>query len=343
MGHMNRCLAYARRLRGRAEPVFFSLASAIEIIEQMGFEAEYFVSNYWSASTTYAWNSELARRVGMMLERVRPAVVVFDGTWPFQGFRAACQAFGSPAMVWSNRGLMKADTPSVRVDEAGFDLVIQPGELGAAYGEAVLAGGTKRIVVPPVCVLDDDELLDRAAAREQLGLEANGRYALFSLGPGNLKDVRGIGHGLVRSFVAQGITVVWARAPISVRDVELPDGVKSISVYPLVRYMRAFDTVVGAAGYNTCCEVVQARVPGLLVPNTQLVDDQALRAQRVADHVPAVVSACETESERVEAVRQLVSMSSNAAPSASRCAMHAMPMDGARLAADEILALALRG
>ena len=27
MGHMNRCLLYARRLRGRAEPVFFSLAS----------------------------------------------------------------------------------------------------------------------------------------------------------------------------------------------------------------------------------------------------------------------------------------------------------------------------
>ncbi|WP_321912890.1 glycosyltransferase [Paraburkholderia sp. J11-2] len=335
MGHLNRCLSYARRLRGRARPVFFSLASAIELIEEMGFEADYFVSPYWSESSTFAWNSELAVRFGMMLERVRPDVIVFDGTWPFQGFLAACEAYGSPALVWSNRGLLKEGAKTVPVDEALFDLVVQPGELGAQESETALKGGGVRALVPPVCVLEEDELLDRAAAREALGLPPDGRFVLIALGPGNLKDVAGIGHGLIRNFEAAGFKVVWVRAPISVRDVELPPHVLPLTVYPLARYLRAFDAFVGAAGYNTCCELVQAGVPALLVPNAQLADDQVRRAHMVADAMPAVVSACETDDEREAAVRKLLGMLNSAQP-----ARAAIPMNGAVLAAQRILALA---
>ncbi|KVG55430.1 glycosyltransferase [Burkholderia territorii] len=333
MGHLNRCLAYARRLRGRARPFFFSLASAIEIIEEMGFEADYFVSHYWSSSSTFGWNSELAVRLGMMLERVRPDAVVFDGTWPFKGLLTACEVYGAPILVWSNRGLLKADTKTVPVDEALFDLVIQPGELGTTEARASLTNGGTRLTVPPVCLLEDDESLDRAAARTALGLPQAGRFVLFSLGPGNLKDVAGIGRGLIGAFEAAGFQVVWARAPISVRDVELPAGVLPISVYPLARYLRAFDAFVGAAGYNTCCELVQSGVPALLVPNAQLVDDQDRRARMVAEVMPAVVSACETEQERTAAVDALLDMVREAAP-----ARRAVPMNGASLAADEILA-----
>lgn len=337
MGHMNRCLAYARQLSGRALASFFSLASAVEMIEEMGFEADYYVSHYWSCNNSYDWNQELAVRFGLMLERVRPDVVVFDGTWPFQGFMAACGAYGKPAMVWSNRGLLKPEVKQVPVDEALFDLIIVPGELGASFHEETLPARGKKIVVPPVTVLEDNDLMGRSAAREALGLQADGRYALFSLGPGNLKDVSGIGHDLIRRFAAAGFEAVWARAPISVRDAVLPEGVKSISTYPLVRYLRAFDAFVGAAGYNTCCEVVQAQVPSLLVPNALLVDDQHRRARLVADNAPAVVSACETAEERDRAVGQLLEVVAGTNPQAPSIAMN-----GAALAADEILAVAGR-
>lgn len=337
MGHMNRCLAYARQLRGRAAASFFSLASAVEMIEGMGFEADYFVSHYWSCNTSYDWNQELAVRFGMMLERVRPDVVVFDGTWPFQGFMAACRAHGNLALAWSNRGLLKPGTKPVPVDETAFDLVIVPGELGDSFREETLGAGGKKIVVPPVTVLDDGELLDRGAAREALGLAADGRYVLLSLGPGNLKDVGGIGQDMVRRFMAAGFEAVWARAPISVRDAELPDGVKPLSVYPLVRYLKAFDAFVGAAGYNTCCEVVQAQVPSLLVPNALLVDDQFRRARLVADNAPAVVSACETDAQREQAVRQLLGLASDA-----KVRRPSLALNGAALAAAEILAVASR-
>ena len=199
MGHLTRCLAYARRLRERAECIFFSLSSAMEVVEEMGLTGDYFVSPFWSANTTYDWNCELAVRFGMLLERTRPDVVVFDGTWPFQGFLAACRAYGRPLkLVWSNRGLLKKDAKTVPVDKSLFDLLIRPGELGSTPGEERTPEGVRQLHVPPVLLLDDDDILSRAAAREQLGLRPGGPYALFSLGPGNLKDVSGPGLRLVR-------------------------------------------------------------------------------------------------------------------------------------------------
>ena len=339
MGHLTRCLAYARRLRDRAACVFFSLSSAMEFVEEMGFAGEYFVSPFWSVNSTYAWNCELAVRFGMLLERVRPDVVVFDGTWPFQGFLAACKAYGQPLkLVWSNRGLLKQTAKQIPVDKALFDLLIHPGELGAERAEELTEEGVPQLTVPPVLLLDSDEVLSRDKAREQLGLPQDGRWALFSLGPGNLKDVSGPGLRLIREMQAAGYAVVWACAPISVRDVELPATVQPLSVYPLARYLRAFDLFVGAAGYNTCCEVAQARIPSLIVPNTLLADDQGARAHLLARHAPVVVSACETDGEAREAVRQLLDLTRHGTPGGSE----PLALHGAGMVAEALLALAAR-
>lgn len=331
---MNRCLSYARQLQGVAEPYFFSLASAMEIIESFGFNGDYFVSPYWSSNKTYDWNCELAVRFGLVLEREQPDVVVFDGTWPFQGFLTACKAHGVPKMVWSNRGLLKDETAPVFVDKAAFDLVIQPGELGTSSAEVTRDKCGTRMVVPPVCILKGEELLGRSTARKNLGLDPEGRYVLFSLGPGNLKDVSGIGYGLIRHFEAAGFKALWTRPPISVRDVQLPSGVRPISVYPLARYMKAFDVFVGAAGYNTCCEVVQSQVPSLLVPNAELADDQTRRAHLATDYAPVVVSACDSAEKQALAVEQVLALISK-----PREGNKTLPMNGAELAAQAILDL----
>ena len=98
--------------------------------------------------------------------------------------------------------------------------------------------------------------------------------------------------------------------------------------------MRAFDVFVAAAGYNTCCEVLQSRVPTLFVPNTQVADDQTARAQLVAQTIPAVVSPCETPEQRADAVGRLLSARDNAQTDTT-----AIDLRGAEHAADEILAL----
>lgn len=334
MGHMSTCLAYANRLRGRARPVFFSLASAIEIINDMGFEADYLVSRFWSRASSWDWDQELSQRLGMMFERVRPQAVVFDGTWPYRGLLNAAAAYGVPRRVWSNLTLYKKDMHDVPVSENNFDLVIKLGELGSGFSVDRESLPGRRITIPPFTMLKDEELLSRDAARDALGLSRQGRYVLFSLGPGNLKDISGIGRGLVDEMTQRGYTVVWARAPISATDVSLPDGVIQITQFPLLRIMRAFDYCVAAAGYNTCCEVIQSRVPTLFVPNTEVNDDQNARARLVAQAVPAVVSPCETPEQRADAVGRLLS-----ACNSGRADTSAIDLRGAEHAADEILAL----
>jgi UDP:flavonoid glycosyltransferase YjiC (YdhE family) len=330
MGHLSRCLAYARRMQGRARPFFFSLASAVEIIHDMGFDADYFVSESWSRTHINAWNRELAIRVGLMLEEVTPAAVVFDGTWPFHGFMAACDNYGVDFRVWSNRGMHRSDFNPVPVDESAFDLVIQPGEIGARFTEERAERPGRKVTTQPVTLLRRDELPARDAARDALGLKRDGRYALFSLG--SFQGVDDIAPGLIDEMRKHGFTVVWARAPISVADMLLPDDVISISVYPLVRYMRAFDVFVGAAGYNTCCEVIQTAVPSLLVPNPMAADDQARRADIASRYAPVVVFSGET-GERHSAVSRLLEFCRKPVDRPT------IQLDGAERAADEILSL----
>ncbi len=334
MGHMSTCLAYANRLRGRARPVFFSLASAIEIINDMGYEADYLVSRFWSRASSWEWDQQLSQRLGMMFERVRPQAVVFDGTWPYRGLLHAAAAYGVPRLVWSNLTLYKKDMHDVPVSEDNFDLVIRLGELGSSFSVNRESMPGRSVTIPPFTMLQDEDLLSRDAARDELGLNRDGKYVLFSLGPGNLKDVSSIGLGLIDDLTQCGYTVVWARPPISASDIALPDGVISITQFPLLRIMRAFDIFVAAAGYNTCCEVLQSRVPTLFVPNTEVADDQAARAQLVAQAVPAVVSPCETAEQRADAVGSLLSTRNNIIVDAPT-----IDLRGAEYAADEILAL----
>lgn len=184
MGHMSTCLAYANRLRGRARPVFFSLASAMEMIHNMGFEGDYFVSRFWSRATAWTWDQQLALRLGLLFERVRPEVVVFDGTWPYRGLLHAARAYGLPRMVWSNLTLYKEGMHDVPIKESDFDLVIKLGELGTTLSVDRETMPGRKVTIPPLTLLKDDEIVDRCAARDALGLNREGRYALFSLGPG---------------------------------------------------------------------------------------------------------------------------------------------------------------
>jgi UDP:flavonoid glycosyltransferase YjiC (YdhE family) len=333
MGHLSTCLAYANRLRGRVRSVFFSLAAAVEIIHDMGFEADYFVSRFWSRASSWAWDQQLALRLGLLFARVRPDAVVFDGTWPYRGLLHAAAVYGVHKLVWSNLVLYKSGMRAVPVPESRFDLILRLGEIGSTLKIERAGPGTRKVLLPPVTLLKEEELLGRDAARDALGFDRDGRYALFSLGPGNLKDVSGIGRRLIDEMKARDFEVVWARAPISVQDVELPPDVTPLAVYPLVRLMRAFDVYVGAAGYNSCCEVLQAGIPALFVPNMLVSDDQTRRAELVAEAAPAVVSPCETAVDRSRALDRLLALRSG------RTGRQSFDLGGAQHAADEIVAL----
>lgn len=295
LGHLNRCLAYARHLPRNWRITFFSNAAAIGPIEKMGFDAEYFVSWLWSDNKAKFWNAELALRLGLMLEHLRPDILVFDGTWPYHGLRRACDTYRCPLkLVWSRRGLFKDDSKEAAIEENFFDLALYPGEMLAdedAFANKSLSAARENLVLPPVTLFDKDEILPGPEARAALGLPQDEKLILFTLGSGYLKDMSGIGHKLLAMVKDTGFRAVWLQSPIALGA--LPAQATPLRVYPIAPYLKAFDGIIAAAGYNTCHEVAIAGIPTLFVPNDKLADNQKRRAEFMCSHGGGLVCSSE--------------------------------------------------
>jgi UDP:flavonoid glycosyltransferase YjiC (YdhE family) len=77
--------------------------------------------------------------------------------------------------------------------------------------------------------------------------------------------------------------IAYALSPIANGPLDSPPGVGRVSVYPLARYLAAFDAAISAAGYNSFHELLAARIPTLFIPNQKMeMDDQAARANFAA-------------------------------------------------------------
>jgi UDP-N-acetylglucosamine:LPS N-acetylglucosamine transferase len=157
------------------------------------------------------------------------------------------------------------------------------------------------LVVPPIVLLDEPDLLARADAERELGLEPGRVNALVQVGAGSDAVDRTVERCLERLAAEPGVQVAALESSIS-RELTLPEGVVRIrDTYPMARYLRAFDLTVAAAGYNAFHELLHLGVPTLFVPMPRELDDQEARA-RYAE-TAGVALACESPgSERLEAV-----------------------------------------
>lgn len=289
LGHLSRTLAYARRLPRGCKAFFFSLCPLVDVIEKMGFPCDYFISPFWSENSAADWNAELANRFRLTLEKVRPKAAVFDGTWPFAGFVKTTRAFNPKIkLVWSRRGLLKEGSRRPPWKDSFFNLILTPGEdEKVVWRMEKLGEESYAFRVPPVTL--DDDFLDKAAARAELGLPREDKLALVTLGSGNLKASDSLGLAAATEFLARGYKPFWLRSPLSLSEPELPPGVKALSLYPAARYFRAFDVIVSAAGYNSCYEISRAGTPALFVPNEKLADNQLERARSLLGQTPLVI------------------------------------------------------
>src|SRR5699024_5128515 len=129
-------------------------------------------------------------------------------------------------------------------------------------------------------------LLDRGAAREELGLDPERPAVLVTLGAGNINDLTsdlGTVIEVLRADADRQICVT--KPPIAGREQRGLEQVTHVSVYPLSRYMHAFDFAVAAAGYNSYHEHLAFGLPSIFVPNDHTrTDDQVGRA-RYAEEV----------------------------------------------------------
>ena len=218
----------------------------------------------------------------------RPRLVVFDGVSLYRGLRRAVREAG-PRLVWVQRWGQKPDKlDKRRRQERHADQLIVPGELGFEQPE----NDAGRFFCPPILLLDESELLGRAEARRVLWIPEGRQVLYLQLGAGNIDNIGSKIDVLLRALARHPeVFVVAAESAIGARLGIQSDQVRVIADYPNVRFARAFDMAVVAAGYNTVHELVWARVPALFLPNRHTAaDDQVSRARRACEIGAALIA-----------------------------------------------------
>ena len=185
LGHLTRSMAIARRLDSELEPLFFTLSEAASVVREVGFPVEY-VASHGSpgAGTDWRWSRRLGPRLQAAIAEAAPRALVFDGILPYDPLLAAMRPV--PLTIWCRRGLWRPGASAVPLTRAGrFDAVLEPGEFAAGEDRGPTARRRRKVhEVAPIVFCDDEELLPRAEAERELGLEPGMTTVLVQLGQG---------------------------------------------------------------------------------------------------------------------------------------------------------------
>jgi UDP:flavonoid glycosyltransferase YjiC (YdhE family) len=285
MGHLTRMLAMATRSSDAIEPFFFSMSSAVPVVARYGYGWEYCPSQDELDVDVAEWNALFDDRLTEVIERYQPQVLVFDGVVPYNGLQTARRRFPDLICVWSRRSMWRRGVGRRWLHRSSwFDLVIEPGEFAAAADRGPTVGRIDAVGVRPITLLDSDDLLERGQARAELGIEESTKAVLVTLGGGNLNDITS-DLDVVADVVRHrpDWQVYATQAPITRSGAPARDDIRSLSVYPLSRYLAAFDVAVVACGYNAYHEAILAGTPTIFVPKPKNTDDQHARAAYAAE------------------------------------------------------------
>lgn len=287
LGHLSRLSAIAKQLPADRSIEFLTMSTAYERMADSGYTVHYFPSGGAVGEPPEVWNPMFQWYFQKLVHRLRPRLVVFDGTWVYKGITDVCRTFGI-SLVWVQRGMWRRDVDENSVQRHNarsvVDHVIVPGDYAGT--ETVDVGkGIDPHYVGPVVMTESHEIVARHEACMALGLDPNGKYVLLNLGGGSISDPDSIAHeafALLRENAAE-LTPVQVVSPLAELG-ECTDGLIRVSAYPVMRYAKAFEAMIAAAGYNTAQEAVSLGVPSILVPNLNTItDDQSRRAHLLSE------------------------------------------------------------
>lgn len=293
LGHLSRQLAIALALEGRAEVTMFSFSRGLPLTSQFGVRGEFCPGHTSVWVPRERWNAYVEARFQSFITEVAPDVVLFDGVAPYLGIINALLVHPTISAGWLRRGMWLRGSNEVQLTkESAFDFVIEPGDIAAAADRGPTSS-LPSLRVRPVSLLEVVPVLERQEAARGLGLDPDRPALLFALGsgqPGDSLDARSV--ALERALDDPSWQVGLVNSPLSSRQQGSDErAIQLHNVYPLMRYLSAFDAAVSAAGYNSVHELVPGGVPTLLVPkSSSQTDDQIARARYLAEQKLALTA-----------------------------------------------------
>lgn len=285
MGHLVRQLAIANELGGAAHIMTLSQAAPIAIAAGATLEYCPSYTSRWIGKR--AWHRGYLRdRIVALATELDADTVVFDGVVPYVGLLDALQRL-DVARVWVRRGVWREAANATPLAYAPmFDLVIEPGDLGAPRDVGPTRIRTDATRVGVITQAGAQAMLPRADAAARLGID-----------PGNLTVLFNVGSNAIPGLDAV-MTAIAHRANVNVLTTKDALGrnrsdstVHAVSgLFPLYPYLGAVDLAITSVGYNAAHEFVGSGVPTVLVPADNATDDQHARALAMQDAGTSVVA-----------------------------------------------------
>ena len=296
LGHLNRCLSVASALKKQepdAEVVFLTTSIALPIVHRFGFPCHHVTPAALAGAEVdpSKWNRLFANTIEEVMSIYHPKKLIFDGSYPYGGLQKTIASYKRKvSFCWIKRGLYKSSVDTARLAKQIrlFDSVIAPREISVSgNGTTGLDGALedgRLYEVNPIYLLEPQEILTRAEAQAELGLDPLKKSAFVQLGAGNINDIEDSQKTVVQVLQDVGFQVVVARSPISLAESSRVTRADRENVdFPTSRFMNAFDLAVLAGGYNSVCESVVYGVPTIFMPNLATgSDDQLKRVESVA-------------------------------------------------------------
>ena len=140
----------------------------------------------------------------------------------------------------------------------------------------------------------DPPARSRAAVRAELGVAEGENLVLVTAGGGEdgyalmstyVETAEEVSRKFsTRSLMVAGPELIPARASALRTAAQHRDDIQVIEFTDdMMSYMNAADVVVSMAGYNTICELLTLRKRAVLVPRVKPVQEQKIRAERIAE------------------------------------------------------------
>ena len=283
-GHFTRMYALAKRWKKHSpstELVFFTTMPTLHILYSEGFPTYHIAGRKkFKNMTASEWNTMLEEQLSLVFSQHKPSLFIFDGAFPYRGMLNAVSSFQGIKNVWIRRGMFKKGS-NIPVDSIQhFDLIVRPEDsIPATLDE--ISHEVETLNVPPIVLLNEEDLLSRKDARLRLMLPEKGPVVYVQLGAGRINDINSEVRLTIDSLLSEGVSVVLGESMLGERlPVEL-EGVYLLRDYPNSMFFNAFDASIQAGGYNSYHEVRKFGLPTIFYPNMNTgMDDQLARCKQ---------------------------------------------------------------
>lgn len=283
-GHFTRMYALAKRWKKHSpttEIVFFTTMPTLHILYSEGFPTYHMAGRKkFKDMSASEWNTMLEEKLSLVFAQHKPSFFVFDGAFPYRGMLNAVSSFRGIKNVWMRRGVFKRGS-NVPIDSIQhFDLIVRPEDsISPSFDE--ISHEVETLRVPPIVLLDEEELLSRKDARLRLMLPQKGLVVYVQLGAGRINDIDSEIRLTIDTLLSEGVSVVLGESMLGERLPVKLEGVYLLRDYPNSMFFNAFDASIQAGGYNSYHEVRKFGLPTIFYPNMETgMDDQLARCKQ---------------------------------------------------------------